>query len=51
VTAPSVLMPLPVLIPMIGAALTMFAGRRPRLQRAIALAALSVVVAVCAALL
>ena len=47
----SVLTPLPVLIPTIGAALTLFAGRRPRLQRAITLAALSVVVAVCAALL
>ena len=48
---PSVLTPLPVLIPMIGAAATMFAGRRPRLQRAITLIALSAVVAVCAALL
>ena len=46
-----VLTPLPVLIPTLGAAVTLFAGRRPRLQRAIALAALSVVVAVCAALL
>ena len=45
------LTPLPVLIPMVGAALTLFAGRRPRLQRAITLAALCVVVAVCAALL
>jgi len=47
----SVLTPLPVLIPMLGAALTLVAGRRPRLQRAITLAALCVVVAVCAALL
>ena len=45
------LTPLPVLIPTLGAAMTLFAGRRPRLQRVIALAALSVVVAVCAALL
>jgi multicomponent Na+:H+ antiporter subunit D len=47
----SVLMPLPVLIPMLAAAATMFAGRRPRLQRTITLAALSVVVVVCASLL
>src|ERR1700676_2473364 len=45
------LTPLPVLIPLVGAALTLFAGRRPRLQRAITLATLSVVVVVCAALL
>ena len=45
------LTPLPVLIPTVAAAMTLFAGRRPRLQRVIALAALSVVVAVCAALL
>jgi multicomponent Na+:H+ antiporter subunit D len=51
VNAPAVLTPLPVLIPLVGAALTLFAGRRPRLQRVITLAALSVVVAVCAALL
>ncbi|MDT7792157.1 MAG: multicomponent Na+:H+ antiporter subunit, partial [Mycobacterium sp.] len=49
--APAVLTPLPVLIPLVGAALTLFAGRRPRLQRAITLAALSVVVVVCATLL
>jgi multicomponent Na+:H+ antiporter subunit D len=49
-SAASVLTPLPVLIPMVGAALTLFAGRRPRLQRAITLFALCVVVAVCAAL-
>ncbi len=47
----AVLTPLPVLIPLLGAAATMFAGRRPRLQRAITLGALSAVVAVCAALL
>jgi multicomponent Na+:H+ antiporter subunit D len=47
----SVLTPLPVLIPTIAAAMTLFAGRRPRLQRAITLAALSTVVVVCAALL
>jgi len=45
------LVPLPVLIPVIGAALTLFLGRRPRLQRAITLVALSVVVLVCALLL
>jgi multicomponent Na+:H+ antiporter subunit D len=45
------LTPLPVLIPTLGAAATLFAGRRPRLQRVIALGALSVVVAVCAVLL
>ena len=49
--SPPCLTPLPVLIPMIGAAATLFAGRRPRLQRAITLIALSAVVAVCAALL
>src|SRR6202171_706731 len=47
----AVLTPLPVLIPPIGAALSLFAGRKPRLQRAITLAALSMVVVVCAALL
>jgi multicomponent Na+:H+ antiporter subunit D len=46
-----VLTPLPVLIPTLAAAMTLFAGRRPRLQRAIALVALSAVVAVCAVLL
>ena len=48
--AASVLTPLPVLIPTIGAAVTLFAGRRARLQRAITLVALSMIVAVCAAL-
>ena len=50
-TLAAVLTPLPVLIPTVGAALTLVAGRRPRLQRTITLAALSAVVAVCAALL
>ncbi len=50
-TAAGFLTPLPVLIPTLGAAATLIAGRRPRLQRAITLAALSVVVAVCCALL
>jgi multicomponent Na+:H+ antiporter subunit D len=48
---PATLMPLPVLIPTLGAAATLIAGRRPRLQRLITLVALSIVVAVCAALL
>jgi multicomponent Na+:H+ antiporter subunit D len=47
----AVLTPLPVLIPTLAAAATLFAGRRPRLQRTIALLALTAVVAVCAALL
>ncbi len=46
----AVLTPLPVLIPLVGAALTLFTGRRPRLQRTVTLVALSAVVAVCAAL-
>ncbi|MGV0793981.1 Na+/H+ antiporter subunit D [Mycolicibacterium sp. XJ1819] len=46
-----VLTPLPVLIPTIASAVALFFGRKPRLQRAIALVALSLVVAVCAALL
>ena len=49
-SAPAVLTPLPTLIPMLAAAATLFAGRRPRLQRAIAVLALATVVAVCAAL-
>ena len=49
-TLAAVLTPLPVLIPTLAAALTLVAGRRPRLQRAITLAALAVVVAVCATL-
>ena len=50
-TLAAMLTPLPVLIPTVGAAVTLFAGRRPRLQRAITLAALAAVVAVCAVLL
>ncbi len=49
-TLACVLMPLPVLIPLLSAALTLIAGRRPRLQRLIALVALSAVLAVCAVL-
>lgn len=49
--AAGVLMPLPVLIPLIGAALTLAAGRKPRLQRAIALVALTAVLIVSAALI
>ncbi|MEZ0340280.1 Na+/H+ antiporter subunit D [Mycobacterium sp. pV006] len=45
-----VLTPLPVLIPMLGAAITLFAGRRPRLQRAVTVLALTIVLAVSAAL-
>jgi multicomponent Na+:H+ antiporter subunit D len=45
-----VLTPLPVLIPLIAAALTLIAGRRPRTQRLITLGALSAVVVVCAVL-
>ena len=43
----AVLAPLPALIPLLGAAATLFAGRQPRLQRMIALLALSSLVAVC----
>jgi multicomponent Na+:H+ antiporter subunit D len=43
--------PLPVLIPTVAAALTFIAGRRPRLQRGLAVTALSAVVVVCAVLL
>ncbi|WP_099023113.1 Na+/H+ antiporter subunit D [Mycolicibacterium palauense] len=46
-----VLIPLPVLISMIAAAATLIAGRRPRLQRYIALGALAAVFGVSAALL
>jgi multicomponent Na+:H+ antiporter subunit D len=45
------LIPLPVLVPTAGAAVTLIAGRRPRLQRAVTLAALSTVVVISAALL
>ena len=49
-TAAAALTPLPVLIPMIGAALTLFLGRRIHIQRAITVIALSSLVAVSAAL-
>ncbi|BBY98824.1 Na+/H+ antiporter subunit D [Mycolicibacterium fallax] len=45
------LIPLPVLIPMVAAALTLFGSRRPRGQRLITLAALALVTAVCGVLL
>ena len=45
-----VLTPLPVLIPTLAAAATLFIGRKPRLQRAITLVTLTSVVAVCIAL-
>jgi multicomponent Na+:H+ antiporter subunit D len=50
VVSPTVLIPLPVLIPTLAAAVTMFAGRTPRLQRGITLLALTAVVAVCGVL-
>ncbi|MEN4475363.1 Na+/H+ antiporter subunit D [Mycolicibacterium cosmeticum] len=50
-TLSTILTPLPVLIPTIAAAVTLFAGRAPRLQQLVALGALSAVVAVCATLL
>ncbi len=46
----SVLTPLPVLVPLLAAAMTLVAGRKPRLQRVIAVIALSVVLVVSAAL-
>ena len=49
-SVPAVLTPLPVLIPTLAAAATLFAGRRPRLQRAITVLSLVAVVAVCGAL-
>ena len=45
-----VLAPLPVLVPMIAAAMTLFAGRMPRLQRALTVLALTVVLVVSAML-
>ncbi|OMC38253.1 Na+/H+ antiporter subunit D [Mycobacterium sp. GA-1841] len=48
---PQALIPLPVLIPALAAAITLVAGRRPQLQRLITQIALAAVVAVCAALL
>ncbi|MCV7252619.1 Na+/H+ antiporter subunit D [Mycobacterium hackensackense] len=50
-TLSQVLTPLPVLIPTIAAAVTLFAGRTPRLQQLVALASLTSVVTVCATLL
>ncbi|MBV9514652.1 MAG: Na+/H+ antiporter subunit D [Mycobacteriaceae bacterium] len=50
-TLAATLTPLPVLIPVGGAALTMIVGRHPRLQQVITLAALASVVAVCATLI
>ncbi|MCV7152914.1 Na+/H+ antiporter subunit D [Mycolicibacterium pyrenivorans] len=46
-----VLTPLPVLVPMLAAAMNLFAGRKPRLQRAITVLALTVVLVVSAGLL
>ena len=46
----SVLAPLPVLVPMIAAAMTLFAGRKTRLQRALTVLALTVVLVVSAML-
>ncbi|MGL4307080.1 MAG: Na+/H+ antiporter subunit D [Mycobacteriaceae bacterium] len=45
------LTPLPVLVPLLAAAMTLVAGRQPRLQLAITVFALTAVVAVCALLL
>lgn len=50
-TLAATLIPLPVLLPTLGAAMTLIAGRRPRLQRLVTLVVLCVVVAVCGALL
>ncbi|OBG90952.1 Na+/H+ antiporter subunit D [Mycobacterium sp. E136] len=50
-TLAATLIPLPVLLPTLGAATTLIAGRRPRLQRLVTLVVLCVVVAVCGALL
>jgi multicomponent Na+:H+ antiporter subunit D len=48
---PPWLVSLPVLLPLAGAALTLIAGRRPAVQRAVSLTVLSTVVAIAAALL
>lgn len=50
-TLSTILTPLPVLIPTIAAAVTLFAGRTPRLQQLVAVGALTAVVAVCGTLL
>jgi multicomponent Na+:H+ antiporter subunit D len=47
----SVLAPLPVLLPLLGAAAALLAGRHPALQRSVSIAVLSTVVAVSVALL
>jgi len=49
-SAAAVLTPLPVLIPTLAAAATLFAGRQPRLQRGITVLALTAVLGVCGAL-
>ncbi|MGI5222680.1 Na+/H+ antiporter subunit D [Nocardia sp. CA-290969] len=45
------LAPLPVLIPLLAAAATLIAGRRPRFQRVVVMVALTAAVVVCAAML
>ena len=50
-SAGAVLTPLPVLMPTLAAAATLFTGRRPRVQRAIVIVALTAVVAICGVLL
>ena len=45
------LLPLPVLLPLLGAGATLVLARRPTLQRAISVAVLAVVVAIAALLL
>jgi len=45
------LVPMPVIMPLLAAALTLLLGRRPRLQRAVSVAVLGAVLAVAAALL
>lgn len=47
----SVLAPLPVLLPLLGAACTLLVGRHPRTQRAVSLVVLTAVLAVSVALL
>ncbi|UGT70391.1 Na+/H+ antiporter subunit D [Nocardia gipuzkoensis] len=46
-----ILMPLPVLVPLLGAAATLVFGRRPRIQSAVSVGALSCVVVICGLLL
>ncbi|GGM26516.1 MULTISPECIES: Na+/H+ antiporter subunit D [Micromonospora] len=50
-TTPSALVPLPVVLPLLGAALTLVLANRPRLQRAISVAVLAVTLAVAVVLL